>query len=317
MFASLDGERDHDPGDTMNAIQYNRFGGPDVLELVELPDPHAGPGQIRVAVRAAGVNPIDWKLRSGLRGGDLPQQTGREAAGVVDEVGEGVTDAAAGDAVFGFAAGGGGAAELALLSDYAPLPPSLDFAGAAGLPVAVETAVRTLDLLGVGAGNTVLINGAAGAVGSSAVQIARERGARVIGTASPNNHDYLRSLGAEPTTYGDGLVERVRELAPGGIDAALDAAGAGELPALVELAGDPEHVVTVADFNGARETGARFSGGPGTTRAVHALRDIGPLIEAGRFSLPVAQTFPLERIADAHRLSETGHVRGKLVLLVG
>ena len=224
---------------------------------------------------------------------------------------------AVGDEVFGFAAGGGGAAELALLVDYAPIPPSLDFAGAAGLPVAVETAWRTLDLLGVGDGSTVLINGAAGAVGSSAVQLARVRGARVIGTASPNNHDYLRSLGAEPTTYGDGLVERVRELAPDGVDAALDAAGGGALPALVELAGNPEHVVTIADYEGAQETGARISGGPGTARAVHALHDIGPLIESGRFSLPVAQTFPLDDIAEAHRLSETGHVRGKLVLLVG
>jgi NADPH:quinone reductase-like Zn-dependent oxidoreductase len=300
----------------MKAIQYSRFGGPEVLELVELPDPHPGPGQIRIAVRAAGVNPIDWKLRSGARGGELPQQTGREAAGVVDEVGEGVTDANPGDEVFGFAAGGGGAAELALLSDYAPIPPSLDFTGAAGLPVAVQTATRTLDLLGVGAGTTVLINGAAGAVGSSAVQFARERGARVIGTASPNNHDYLRSLGAEPTTYGDGLERRVRELAPDGVDAALDAAGGGALPALVALTGDPKHVVTVADYAGAQETGAVMSGGPGTQRAVHALRDVAPLIEAGKFSLPVAQTFPLARIADAHRLSETGHVRGKLVLLV-
>lgn len=301
----------------MKAIQYSRFGGPEVLELVELADPHPAPGQIRIAVRAAGINPIDWKLRSGVRGSDLPQTTGREAAGVVDEVGEGVTDAAPGDEVFGFAAGGGGAAELALLSDYAPIPPSLDFAGAAGLPVAVETAMRTLDLLGVGAGTTVLINGAAGAVGSSAAQLARERGARVIGTASPNNHDYLRSLGAEPTTYGDGLVERVRELAPDGVDAALDAAGGGALPALVELAGGPEHVVTVADGEGARETGAGFSGGSGTERAVHALRDVGPLIEAGKFALPVARAFPLEQIAEAHRLSETGHVRGKLVLLIG
>jgi NADPH:quinone reductase-like Zn-dependent oxidoreductase len=300
----------------MKAIQYSRFGGPDVLELVELPDPHPEAGQIRVAVRAAGVNPIDWKMRAGTRGGDLPQRTGREVAGLVDEVGEGVSDVAPGDAVFGFAAGGGGAAELALLADYAPIPPSFDFAGAAGLPVAVETAVRTLDLLGVGARSTVLINGAAGAVGSSAVQIARERGARVIGTASPNNHDYLRSLGAEPTTYGDGLVERIRELAPDGIDAALDAAGGRALPALVELAGGPEHVVTIADYAGAEQTGAKFSGGMGTKRAVHALRDIGPLIEAGRFSLPVAQAFPLERIGDAHRLSAAGHVRGKLVLLV-
>jgi NADPH:quinone reductase-like Zn-dependent oxidoreductase len=300
----------------MKAIQFSRFGGPEVLELVELPDPHPGPGQVRVAVRAAGVNPIDWKVRSGMMGGELPQQTGREAAGVVDEIGEGVGDAAPGDAVFGFAAGGGGAAELALLTDYAPIPSSLGFAGAAGLPVAVETAVRTLDQLDVAAGTTLLINGAAGAVGSSAVQIARERGARVIGTASPNNHDYLRSLGAEPTTYGDGLAERVRGLAPDGVDAALDAAGGGALPALVELTGDPERVVTIADYAGAQQTGATMSGGPGAQRAVHALRDIAPLIESGRFSLPVAQTFPLEQIADAHRLSEAGHVRGKLILVL-
>jgi len=262
------------------------------------------------------VNPIDWKMRSGVRGGELPQTTGREVAGVVDELGDGVADAAVGDKVFGLAAGGGGAAQLALSSDYAPIPPSLGFAGAAGLPVAVETAVRTLDLLGVSAGTTVLINGAAGAVGSAAVQLAVTRGARVIGTASYGNHGYLRSLGAEPTTYGDGLVERVRELARGGVDASLDAAGGGALPALVELAGDPERVVTVADYPGAQETGARFSGGPGTARAVHALTDIGELIEAGRFTLPVAQTFPLDQIAAAHRLSEAGHVRGKLVLLV-
>jgi len=301
----------------LKAIRYSRFGGPEVMVLAELPDPRPGPGQIRIAVRAAGVNPIDWKMRSGTRGGDLPQTTGREVAGVVDELGDRVTDAAVGDEVFGFAAGGGGAAELTLSGDYAPIPPSLDFARAAGLAVAVETAVRTLDLLGVGEGTTLLVNGAAGAVGSAAVQIAVDRGARVIGTASPGNHDYLRSLGAEPTTYENGLVERVRRLAPGGVDAALDAAGGGALPALVEVAGDSQHVVTVADYAGAEATGARFSGGLGTVRAVHALKDIGELIETGRFTMPVAQTFPLEQIAEAHRLSEAGHVRGKLVLLVG
>jgi NADPH:quinone reductase-like Zn-dependent oxidoreductase len=299
----------------MKAVQYTRFGGPEVLELVELPDPHPGPGQVRVAVRAVGVNPIDWKMRSGMMGGDLPQTTGREAAGVVDELGEGVEGVAPGDGVFGFVRGAG-AAELAVLSDYAPIPASLDFAGAAALPIAVETATRTLDLLGVRQDTTLLVNGAAGAVGSSAVQLARLRGARVIGTASPNNHEYLRSLGAEPTTYGDQLADRVRELAPGGVDAALDAAGGGALAALVELSGGPERVLTIADYAGAQETGARFSGGMGTERAVHALTDIGPLIEAGRFSLPVAQTFPLEKIGDAHALSQAGHVRGKLVLLV-
>lgn len=300
----------------MKAIQYTRFGGPEVLEVGELPDPHPGPGQVRIAVRAVGVNPIDWKMRAGMMGGDLPQTTGREAAGVVDELGEGVEDVAAGDRVFGFVTGAG-AAEFAVLADYAPIPASLDFAGAAALPVAVETATRTLDLLGVGQDTILLVNGAAGAVGSSAVQLARRRGARVIGTASPGNHDYLRSLGAEPTTYGDRMTDQVRELAPGGVDAALDAAGGGALPALVELAGGPDRVVTIADYAGAQETGAQFSGGMGTQRAIHALRDIDPLIEAGRFLLPVAQTFPLEKIAEAHVLSQEGHVRGKLVLLVG
>jgi NADPH:quinone reductase-like Zn-dependent oxidoreductase len=300
----------------MKAIQYGRFGGPEVLELGELPDPHPGPGQVRIAVRAVGVNPIDWKMRSGMMGGELPQTTGREAAGVIDELGEGVDDLAPGDRVFGFVSGAGAAA-LAVLAEYAPIPASLDFAGAAALPVAVETAVRTLDLLGVGQGTTLLVNGAAGAVGSAAVQLARLRGARVIGTASPNNHEYLRSLGAEPTTYGDRMTDQVREIAPGGVDAALDAAGGGALSALVELAGGPERVVTIADYAGAQETGVQFSGGMGTERAVHALREIGPVIESGRFSLPVAQRFPLERIADAHALSQEGHVRGKLVLLVG
>jgi len=299
----------------MKAIQYERFGGPEVLEPVELPEPHPGRGQVRVAVRAVGVNPIDWKMRSGMMGGELPQTTGREAAGVVDELGEGVHDVAVGDRVFGFVSGAG-AAELALLGDYARIPASLDFAGAAALPVAVETATRTLELLGVREDTTLLVNGAAGAVGSSAVQLARLRGARVIGTASPHNHEYLRSLGAEPTTYGEGLADRVRAIAPGGVDAALDAAGGGALTELVELAGGPERVVTIADYAGAQQTGARFSGGMGTERAVHALTDIGPLIDSGRFALPVAQTFPLERIGEAQALSEDGHVRGKLVLLI-
>ena len=134
----------------MKAVRYSEFGGPEVLEIVDLPDPHAGPGQIRVAVHAVGINPTDWKLHKGLMGGELPQTTGREVAGVVDEVGKGVTDVAVGDRVFGFSDDGAGAAELTLLADYAPIPPSLGFAEAAGLPVAIETATRTLDALGVG-----------------------------------------------------------------------------------------------------------------------------------------------------------------------
>ena len=302
----------------MKAVRFSRFGGPEVLEIVDLPDPHPGPGQVRIAVRAAGVNPSDWKKRQGLMDGELPQTMGYEAAGVVDEVGEGVADVAVGDRVFGFSEAGAAQAELAVLSSYAPIPPSLGFPGAAALPAAIETATRALDQLGDGAGSgsTLLINGASGSVGSAAVQLAVARGARVIGTASPANHDYLRSLGAEPVAYGEGLAGRVRALAPGGVDAALDVAGSGVLPELIELAGGPEHVVTIADFAGAREHGVRFSSGD-AGRALHALAGIGELIESGRFSLPVGPTFPLAEIAAAHRAGENGHVRGKLVLLVG
>jgi NADPH:quinone reductase-like Zn-dependent oxidoreductase len=300
----------------MKAVRFTRFGGPDVLEIVDLPDPHPGPGQVRIAVRAAGVNPSDWKKRKGLMDQELPQTMGHEAAGVVDELGEGVADAAVGDHMFGLSAEGAAQAELAVLSYYAPVPPSLGFAGAAALPSAVETATRVLDQLGVGNGSTLLINGASGSVGSAAVQLAVIRGARVIGTASPANHDYLRSLGADPVAYGEGLAGRVRALAPGGVDRALDVAGSGVLPELIELAGGPEHVVTVADFRGAQEHGVRFSSGD-AGRAVRALGEIGELIESGRFSLPVARAFPLTEVAEAHRVSEQGHVRGKLVLLVG
>ena len=300
----------------MKAVRFGRFGGPEVLEIVDLPDPHPGPGQVRIEVRAAGVNPSDWKKRRGLMDGELPQTMGYEAAGVVDELGEGVGDVAVGDRVFGFSADGAAQAELAVLSCYAPIPPSLDFPGAAALPVAIETAARALDQLGVGGGGTLLVNGASGSVGSAAVQLAVVRGARVIGTASPANHDYLRSLGAEPVAYGEGLAGGVRALAPGGVDVALDVAGSGVLPELIELAGGAGHVVTLADFIGAREYGVRFSSGD-AGRAVHALGEIDALIESGRFSLPVAQTFPLAEVAQAHRISEQGHVRGKLVLLAG
>jgi NADPH:quinone reductase-like Zn-dependent oxidoreductase len=299
----------------MKAVRFSRFGGPEVLEIVDLPDPHPGPGQVRIAVRAAGVNQSDWKKRKGLMDEELPQTLGYEAAGVVDELGEGVTDVAVGDRVYGFSPDGAAQAELAVLSYYAPIPPSLDFAGAAALPAAVETATRALDQLGVGSGSTLLVNGASGSVGGAAVQLAVARGARVIGTASPANHEYLRSLGAEPAAYGEGMADRVRALAPDGVDLALDVAGSGVLPELIELAGGPEHVITVADFSGAQVHGVRFSRGD-SGRALHALADIGPLVESGRFSLPVAQTFPLAEVAQAHRVSENDHARGKLVLLV-
>jgi NADPH:quinone reductase-like Zn-dependent oxidoreductase len=275
----------------MKAVRFNRFGGPEVLEIVDLPDPQVGPDQVRIAVRAAGVNPSDWKNRKGLMDGELPQTMGPEAAGVVDELGEGVADVAVGDRVFGLSAEGAAQAELAVLSYYAPIPPSIDFPGAAALPAAIETAARALDQLGVGSASTLIINGASGSVGSAAVQLAVVRGARVIGTASPANHAYLRSLGAEPVAYGEGVVERVRALPPDGVDVALDVAGSGVLPDLIELVGGREHVVTIADFGGAQEHGGDVQQWGRWPRGPRARRDrrvdrVWALLAPGRADLP-------------------------------
>jgi NADPH:quinone reductase-like Zn-dependent oxidoreductase len=298
----------------MRAVVYTEHGGPDVLHVAEVEEPHAGARQVRVAVRAAGVNPIDWKARSGMMPGPLPAIDGREAAGVIDEVGDEVEGAAPGDEVFGFAVGGG-AAQYAVMADFARKPASASWEEVAGLPVAVETSVRVFKVLGgLSEGMTIVIDGAAGGVGAAAVQLAKARGARVIGTASERNHDFLRSLGAEPTTYGPGLAERVRALAPDGVDLGFDTAGKGGVRELIELTGDPARVASIADF-GAAELGVKVTGGMGSERAVEALAETAELIEAGRFHLPVAQTFPFEQAAEAHRVSEEGHVRGKLVLV--
>ncbi|MCL2729670.1 MAG: NADP-dependent oxidoreductase [Actinomycetia bacterium] len=300
----------------MKAAQFRRFGGPEVLEIVDLPDPHAGPGQVRIAVAAAGVNASDWKKRQGLMDPELPQTLGYEAAGVVDEVGEGVTDACVGDRVFGFCVEGAAQAERAVLSSYAPIPSSLGFAEAAALPSVVETAARALDQLGVTAGTTLLVNGASGNVGSAAVQLAVARGARVIGTGRPASHERLRSLGAAPVAYGEGMSDRVRALAAGGVDLALDVAGSGVLPELIDLAGGRDQVITVADFAGAQEHGVRFSRGD-SGRALYVLDEVGDLIGSGQFVLPEIRTFPLTAVAEAHRTGEAGQVRAKLVLLAG
>jgi NADPH:quinone reductase-like Zn-dependent oxidoreductase len=300
----------------VKAARFSHFGGPEVLEIVDLPDPHARPGEVRIRVRAAGVNASDWKKRQGLMDRELPQTLGYEAAGVIDEVGDGVTDAHAGDAVFGFSAAGAAQAELAVLTTWCPLPASLDFASAAALPSAVETAARALDQLGVRAGSTLLINGASGSIGSAAVQFAVHRGARVIGIASPATHEYLRSLGAEPVAYGEGMPGQVLAIAPGGVDRALDVAGNGVLPELIGLAAGPDHVITIADFPGAHQNGVRFSRGD-SGRAEYALGLAAQLADAERFEIPVGATFPLADIAEAHRTGESGKVRGKLILLAG
>lgn len=299
----------------MKAVQFDHFGGPENLRIVDLPEPHADTGEVRIRVRAAGVNASDWKKRAGQMDQGLPQTLGYEAAGVVDEIGDGVADVQLGDTVVGVGGGGAAQAEFTVLSTWAAIPASLDFVGAAALPSTVETAARALDQLGVTEGTTVLINGASGSIGSAAVQFAVHRGARVIGTASPATHDYLRSLGAEPVAYGEGMADRVRALVPNGVDLALDVAGSGVLPELTELADGPENVVTIADFSGAAKYGVRFSRGD-SGRAEYAIALAMNLIDEGTFRIPVGQTFALQDVAEAHRVGESGSVRGKLVLTV-
>lgn len=299
----------------MQAVRYETYGGPEVLHLVDVDEPHAGPGKIRIAVRAAGVNGIDWKIRAGYMSGssalDAPRGTGTDAAGVVDEVGDGVEGVSVGDAVFG--SGSGALAEKAVLSAWAPKPDGLSFHEAAGFPIPVETARRILDEVGVQSGQTLLVSGAAGGVGSAVVQIARSRGVTVIGTASERNADYLSSLGATPTTYGDGLVERVRALAPHGVDAALDIAGSGVIDELIELTGDPAKVVSIADF-GAGEKGAQVS--TSAKDPATAFAEAARLFEAGGLRLRVARTFSLEDAAAAQAASAEGHIAGRIVVAV-
>ena len=301
----------------MKAISYSELGGPEVLQLVEVPAPEPSGAQVRVEVVAAGVNPIDWKIRSGampskIDGSKVP---GLEIAGVIDAVGPESSGLSVGDEVFGWS-DTGGYAEYALATQVVAKPAALGWNDAVAIPVAGETAARTLALLEVRDGDALLVHGAAGAVGTLAVQLARRAGAQVIGTASAGNQDDVRSLGAIPTLYGDGLVERVRELAPDGIDAVLDAAGKGALPASVELrGGSTERIVTIAD-PAAFEMGITFSSGVAGDRSSDALVLVANLVATGEVSLPPARVFPLADAAAAHRESENGHGRGKIVLEV-
>ncbi|MFB7913442.1 NADP-dependent oxidoreductase [Streptomyces sp. NPDC056061] len=280
--------------------------------------PRPGRGEVLIEVRAAGVNPLDWQLRSGAVAAMMPvafpSVPGGDVAGVVVAVGEDVADFEAGDEVFG-SIGSGGYAQYALApaARLARRPGNVPWEVAAGLPVAVDTAYQALGDLGVRAGETLVVDGAAGGVGSVAVQIAGQLGATVIGTASERNHAYLRSLGAEPVTYGEGLAERIRAVAPNGVDAALDAAGKGSLPDLVEVAGGPGRVVTIADHRAADHAVRFVFAGADTVR--ERLEQAAALVVNGELTLSVAETYPLARAADAHRRSEGGHVRGKLVVV--
>ena len=296
----------------------DEYGDPDVLQMIDIDMPVAGPGQVRIVVRAAGVNPVDWKFRSGAMAGpkqvDFPVVPGFDAAGVVDQIGEGVSTFAVGDEVLG-SMSSGSYAEVALASvaKITAKPAGVSWEVAAALPVVATTAYRVLALLNLAAGQTLLIDGAAGGVGTVTVQVAGHRGITVIGTASESNQEYLRSIGATPVVYGDGLAARVRAVAPQGVDGALDVSGRGSLQALVELAGGPGRVVTIAS-PAAEELGVRVTYG-GPDEVPGSLADAVALVAEGTITLPQVRTYRLSEAADAHRDSQSGHSRGRAVLL--
>jgi NADPH:quinone reductase-like Zn-dependent oxidoreductase len=299
----------------MRALQFNSYGGPEVLTWDDAPEAHPGPGQVRVAVRAASVNPLDWKVFSGLMSGGRPLEgTGRigyDAAGVVDEVGEGVTGVSPGDEVFGL--GNGTHAEYAVLNSWAAKPVSVDWAVAAAAGVSGETAERGLRLLGLGDGDTLFVDGGAGGVGAVVVQFALARGATVIASAGEANHDYLKEIGATPVLYGEGVAERVRSLADGQVDGVFDVVGKTPVEDLLTLVAAPAQVVSIANF-GAGQTGIRVTGGGSDSDPMPALAEVAGLLATNRIVIKF-QTFPFERAAEAYRISQQGHVRGKLVLV--
>ena len=326
-----------DPTATMKTLRLHAYGEPaEVLRLEDAPIPAPLAGALRVRVRGCGLNPADWALCRGLFAHNLPRGIGLDVAGVVDAVGEGVLGVSIGDPVFGPANyvdyGSAGASDYAILNHWAVAPPGLDMIHAAALTMAIETAYRNIDWLGVSAGQTLLVNGAGTVIGFAAVQMALLRGAQVIATAGETFAERLRALGATVTGYGDGMVFRVREIAGGSPDLVFDAAPVNLLGAirptdsvladLVKIAdGDPKRVLTCVDFASAAELGVRYGvdekpgGKDGAVLRYDVLRDFARLAAEGRFTVPIARTFALEDWRKALAISLSGRARGKLVLL--
>ncbi|GGF91390.1 NADP-dependent oxidoreductase [Paenibacillus aceti] len=307
---------------TMRTIRFHDYGEPaEVLRMEQVAIPDAGPGHIRVTVRACGLNPVDRALCRGLFPGNLPRGIGLELSGIVDAVGEDVTDVAIGDAVLGTADFVGvrsaGASDRAIMDHWVRMPTGLDFVQAAALPMAVTIAYNHLESLGVKSGHTLLVHGAGTMMGFAAVQIALMHGARVIATAGNTYADRLRSMGAAVTSYGNGMVERVTELARQQVDLVLDTAPvSGIIPDLIRIAGgDPRRVLTISDFAAAAELGVRASTEEDQTFRYDVLSEFSQYAADGKFTVPVAQTFALKDWRRALDISQSGHARGKLILL--
>lgn len=302
------------------SVLVDGFGGAEMMRTAEFDERLPGTGQVRIAVRAAGVNPIDFKTRNGwLRDvfpSTFPYVPGSEVAGVVDAVGADVAGVTVGDGVVAITSMGYATSTIANAQNVFAKPEGMSFVDAAAFPVASEVGYRTMLQLAVAAGDVVVINGAGGPSGSAAAQFALAWGAQVIGIVGPSSFEWMQSIGAIPVEYGDGIVERVAAVASAGVDALLDCAGKGNLADLVQIAGEPAKVITIADMS-ASALGVRFSGAEPGDRHVEGVRKALDLWSEGKMRIPVSATFPLDQAAEALALSERGGAGGKLILTVG
>ena len=300
------------------AVRFDRYGGIDVLDVVDVPAPVPGPGQLLIRVKDAGINPGEAKIREGLLHerwpATFPSGQGSDLAGVVEQVGEGVDGWAAGDEVIGFTDNRASHAELVVVEaeNVTARPARVSWPVAGALFVAGTTAYAAVRAVSASSGDTVVVAGAAGGVGSITVQLAILAGATVIGLASEGNHAWLKGLGVVPVSYGDGVAERIAAAASGGVDALIDLAG-GYVQLALDLGVEPERVDTIVDFGAGEKYGVKTEG---TAAAANAgvLAELAKLIDEGRLDVPIARVYPLEQVREAFRELEQGHTRGKIVL---
>jgi NADPH:quinone reductase-like Zn-dependent oxidoreductase len=303
----------------VKAVRFDEYGDIDVLKVVDVPTPVPGPGQVLVQVKAAGINPGEAKIRDGLLAerwpSTFPSGQGSDLAGVVEQVGEGVDRFAAGDEVIGFTDERASQAELVVIeaANATSKPAGVPWDVAGSLFVAGATAWASVRAVALASGDTVVVSGAAGGVGVITVQLARRAGATVIGLASERHHEWLRAHGVVPVVYGDGVADRIRQAAPGGVDAFLDMVGGGYVELALELGVSPERINTIADFAAIEKHGVKSEGNAFGASAA-TLAELAALIDAGELELPIAATFSLDQVRDAYRELADNHTRGKIVL---
>jgi NADPH2:quinone reductase len=302
------------------AVQFDRFGGPEVLRIVDVPMPQPGAGEVVVAVQAAGINPGESYIREGRLEAvfptAFPSGEGSDLAGVVSAVGEGVSGLSTGDEVLGWSARRSSHADYVAVPAHqlTPKPAALSWEAAGALYVVGVTAYAAVRAVGAGAGETAVVSAAAGGVGSVAAQLLRVRGAEVIGIASPANHDWLASVGVTPVAYGSGLLQRIQAAAPSGVDAFIDTFGPEYVKLAIGLGVAQDRIDTVIAFEAAKEFGVKAEGSADAS-SPEVLAEVADLVAAGRIEIPIAAAYPLARVGDAYAELQKRHTRGKIVLI--